>query len=90
MPEHYHVRLHGVDQSQEQVVHASLEQGEVRDAEPDVEPALRVPRQRPAALVGRDAQPALIGLKGLTSITLVYQCWLCYTMPLHCTGALSR
>ena len=40
--------------------------------------------------LARDAYPALIGRQGLNHNTLVYQYRLCYTMPLYCTGALSR
>ena len=40
---------------------------------------------------GRDVQPALvIGRKEFNHHTLEYQYRLCYTMPLYCTGALSR
>ena len=57
--------------------------------------ALRLLRPATGAvlLCGGDAQPALIGRQGLTRIhhnTLLYQYRLCYTMPLYCTGSLSR
>ena len=41
-------------------------------------------------VTGRDAQPTTDWSNKVNHNTLVYQYRPCYTMPLYCTGALSR
>ena len=59
--------------------------GDPRDAVP-----LRSAMKKPHTAYGRDAQPTTDWSERVNHNTLVYQYRLRYTMPLYCTGALSR